>query len=364
MSGFKMLLVVIGVRCKTKVSKGQAIFRLLAIFFLIFCSAVWVGCRTSAPLNLGGGVTCVKTVGFAGTSNNMTLTFEPAIGKQTGNQVVVWGYFCANSDCSTSTTDWAANTSYTKGSSPYGAANGASLIQPTANNPCGFAYVTTTSGTSSTFGNEPVWTTNASPCMAQVGGVRDNTVTWTPLYPKVENGRQVTISCFAASPNSPYPLQNDRTYLNYLYFCPSMTSDSSIQLKCSVENSCSYISIFTSVYTGLCGTAPCFDTDGSNNCSSCTSLSASTGRGVYTNDFVTSLSGTVKDENLTPSGGCAQIQQDPKYFPGNLVSAKVVSSAGIQSCGATWSPADNAGMMIANIKTANSAVARSSGNNR
>ena len=102
----------------------------------------------------------------------------------------------------------------------------------------------------------------------------------------------------------------------------------------------------------------------SNNCSSCTSLSASTGRGVYTNDFVTSLVGTVKDENLTPSAGCTEIEQDPKYFPGNLVSAKVVSSTGVQSCGATWSPADNAGIMIANIKTANSAMAGSSGNKR
>jgi len=313
-------------------------------------------CQTVPPISLGSGVSCVKAAGNAGQSTQITIASVSGLGTQTGNQVVLFGYFCTNTSCDASTIhDWAQNTAYVVGSGGIG--GGASFIQPTLNNSCGFAYVATTAGTSGT--TEPTWNTSSSSCMSQTGTISDgyNGLVWTPVYFVVQNLLSQNLSCFAPSPKSPYPLQNNKTYLNYLYYCPSMTADTGIQINCSVINSCLFISIFVSVYTGMCGTAPCFDTAGSANCTSCTSLSAWTGNNAYTNDLIIELGGTIADENLTANGGCSQIEEDPVKFPGNLVAARVASSGGVQGCGYTWSPADTAGTLIGAIKSANSVLA-------
>jgi len=336
------------------------------IFLILLCSApVWAADCRAGNVNLSNGVTCVFAGGTAGVSTNQSQSGAITIGTQTGNGVVIMAYFCYATDCSTAPADWVASHSYTKGSGAGGLGNGASEIYPSTNNPCGFAYVTTTSGTSGTAGNQPVWNNTSSACLAQTNTISDNGVVWTPLYAVIANGVPSTISCFAYSQNSPYYLQNNNMYQNFIYYCPSMSTDTLVELNCSVGVSCSFMSIFASVYTGMCSTAPCFDAEGdvNGNCVSCQSATPQTSTSLkYTKDLVVSLTGTIQDnETWAVAGGCVMIDNtSPAGGSNNPVAAKTLTNGGSTgSCAWSFSdPADTIGSMVVAIKSSSSVLAK------
>ena len=325
---------------------------ILLALFLLGCSPAWADCQSAGNLTIGGSVICKQAVSKTGTTTNISgdsIAFSPT----TGNQLVLWGYMCTTNNCVVSS-DWAANHTY-----PTFAGSGQETtgkILPTVGNPCNFTFASTTGGTSG--GTEPVtWST--TPCGLSSPTVTDNTVTWKAVTLVVGFNGPST-ACVAASPTSPAFLQLDKTYLNWSLYCPSApASITQVGMNCSVTLGCSFISMFYQEYTGMCGTAPCYDTDGNASAASVQSQSVSTSPGtIYTNELITYLAGTKLDEALTAGGGCVQVDQQAS-ITGNQVGAKYATATGTQSCSTTWTGADTSGMLIIGIKSAASALGQS-----
>jgi len=303
-------------------------------------------CVSPGNMNLGNGVTCVISRSITGTSKGVSsgvldATHGNFVPPTSGDALSVFGYLCTTTDC-TSPRDWQPRHAY--------GAN--SRILPTSNNPCGYTFIDTTPGTSGQ--SRPTFTTGF-PCPATLA-VNDSGMIWTAVLLTITDSAGST--CYGASPNSPQPLQLAPSYLNWHWYCPSIGSAiRSITLKCTVANSCSFISIFSDEYRGMCNIAPCFDQTATSNGTG-TSMSASATTN-YAKELITYLSGTVRDESLTASGGCQQLDQ---YAVGNMVAAATVTVRGAKvSCGATLNPSDHYGMLMSAIKSAGSRQRRAHG---
>ena len=311
----------------------------LFALFLLSASQLLADCVSPGKVALGNGVTCVISRSITGYTRGVSSgvldashgNFVPPIP---GDALSVFGYLCTTGDCSTPA-DWQPGHAYGQ----------SSRILPTTNNPCGYTFIDTTPGTSGR--TRPIFTTGF-PCPTTLI-IDDNGIIWTAVLLTITDS--AGSGCYGPSPNSPQPLQHHPSYLNWHWYCPSIGSAiKSITLKCTVASACSYISIFSDEYKGMCSTDPCFDQ---------TATSSGTGTGMsasattqHTSELVTYLSGTVRDEKLTANGGCQQLDQ---YATGNMVGAKTVSGKNVRiSCGAAWSPSDEYGMLLSIIKSASS----------
>jgi len=351
----------------------------LALLFL-FSFPVWAAdCHTTHPLSLGSGINCQGAQGVVGSTANNSVSTTVTVGTITGDQVVIMAYFCATTSCaSAGPANWLASTSYTKGSSPFGIANGASVIQPTANNPCQLAFVSTTSGTSNnnTTNPEPTWSTSGSACATQTSTVTEvSGLIWTPLFFTFINQSSSAITCsMTFSPKSPFLLQFNNSYFNYVAYCPNWSvNDSGVALSCSVVNSCGFMTVLVSWYTGMGTSVPYFDTDGDVNgnvsgCgTSCSATPATSAALAYTNDLVISLTGSINDnETWVIGGGCSMIDNSSASgVSGNPTAAKAVSSGGATaSCAWSYSGAptgDTIGSMVAAIKSSSSVLVAAGG---
>ena len=334
------------------------------VLMLLLSGFAWAGdCVTSPPQTIGGSVVCHgenSATGIDGGKNgsyNESVTISPT----TGYAVIAFAYACfdgGQANC-INPSNWAASHPYSGCST---VANLASCtILPTSNNPCGLVFYATTSGTSGSGGSEPTWS-SAGACDSTMT-IGDNTVIWTPIQLIMSDNQSSPETCFAASPQSPAALQvaASSNYFNYAFYCPSIQSGvTSVTATCNVTISstyspCSYISLFVGYYSGMCTPAPCFDTGGLGNCANCTSLTASTSASTrYTNELVIGIGGTVKDEALTATNACVQIDQE---WVGNQILGKYVTNPGTETCGISWTGRDTGGLLLAAIKSAASAPA-------
>lgn len=321
--------------------------RLFLFAFLLWDIPVFADCQSAGNQTIGGSVICKQGVSRTGVTTNISgdgINISPTAG----NQLVMFGYICTTNNCVDSA-DWVANHTYPTFAGSSQETTG--KIIPTVGNPCNFTFASTTGGTSG--GTQPAtWST--TPCSSSAATVTDNTVTWTPVNLTVAFlGAAAT--CVAASPTSPAFLQLRKNYLNWAWYCPSAPSGiTQYQLNCTVASGCSFISLFIEEYTGMCSTAPCFDSDGNASAASVTSQLASVSPPTrYTNELITYIGGNTNDESLTAGGGCVQVDQQ---FVGNQIGAKYAAAAGAQSCSISWTGSDTSGVLIVAIKSAASVL--------
>ena len=337
--------------------------RFLLLLFLSGAARAYATCVTSPPVSLGNGVTCeLATDNFQNTNSgafaNVAVNFNPKAGWQS----VVMAYTCSATNCKAAP-NWLASTEYSA-TSGTGCGISMSCVSPTKNNPCGFTFYATAGGTSGS--SPPTWST--LPCQSSAKVISDGSVTWGAEWLQIADGASRPVSCFSWSPSSPAQLQVPYTgngYLNWAMYCPGIPALSGGQLKalCMVGNSnltaCTALGLMASAYTGLCTGSSCIDTDGfaSNANEFSTSLDATTTAATnHTNEMVFYLGGTVNDEALTPTGGCADISEGnanglaPR--DANIVAYKATSSSAVETCGQTWSPGDAGGAMTMTVLTA------------
>jgi len=319
---------------------------LLSLSLLVLASPVFAAdCINNAPFTVFGSVVCQQAASFPGSSTNVDHN-QVSFSATAGRSLVVEGYMCVNTTCA-DPPDWQSAHSYSANDK----------IRPRSNNPCGYTFIALVGFTS---GGLPPASWSTTPCKSSPQTKTDNAHTWSLMYLFPGDNTETLISCFDWSPNSPGYLQsasNGNAYPNWIYYCPSAPSGiTAISLVCGVGAStgakCSYISVFVQEYTGMCGTAPCFDpTDGIGNGTG-TSMTATTGSLAYSNELVIGIAGENNDEAITAGSGCVQLDEQ---FTGNEIMAKQSSGGGGQTCTATFSPSDNWGIMISGIKSAASA---------
>jgi len=169
--------------------------------------------------------------------------------------------------------------------------------------------------------------------------------------------------CFTKSPNSPFTLVETSTgaehLQQYMWYCPSIPAGvSAFTVTCSVERSCSYITVWVSEWTGLTSdpTVAAFDTDGGaaskvRETIARVSTNAAT---RYTRDLVIACGDNTHDLTMTPRRPYAPVNQ---FYPGNVCMARMVSAAGeVQTATATWKGDDDWYFTIAAIRSARSVV--------
>lgn len=164
-------------------------------------------------------------------------------------------------------------------------------------------------------------------------------------------------TCFTASPHSPFALNetstNKQQLQEYLWACPSIPSGvTSFTATCSAANSCSFITLVVTEWTGL-ATSNMFDVDGGGaSAVQSTSLSVSTSAPTnYTYEIIYGFFDNTNDETMTPTSPAMDINQ---FYSGNLTAGYLAATTGVQTIATTWSPADDWYGAIAGIKTAES----------
>lgn len=164
-------------------------------------------------------------------------------------------------------------------------------------------------------------------------------------------------TCFTASPHSPFTLRetstNKQQLQEYIWACPSAPPGiTSFTATCSVANSCSFITLVVTEWTGL-ASSNMFDVDGGGaSAAQSTSLSVSTSSAThYTYELIYGFFDNTKDETMTPVSPAKDINQ---FYSGNYTAGYLAAGAGVQTISTKWSPADDWYGVVAGIKTAES----------
>lgn len=319
----------------------------LLLLISLFASA---DCNTAPPVTVGGSVVCVSATQSIGTTNSMSSAATTTTGVA-GRAMVVFGYLCAAKTNCAVDPDWTANHTYGAGS----------YIMPLTNNPCGFEFIDTTTGTSG--GSNPTFST--TPCNSSAATISDNGIVWTKLLLTISDNVNNPETCFTMSPKSPVLLQGNGTpapgtdtYFNMVWYCPSIPSGvTTVTLTCTVSASCGFITIEKLEFTGMCNSAPCIDIDGYASAASATGLTVNTGEingsgssGThFTNELVIAIAGTANDLASYTFNPCIQAENGDGQNP---IMYSYVTNAAVQSCGYTIGTTDTTGSLLVAIKSA------------
>jgi hypothetical protein len=161
-------------------------------------------------------------------------------------------------------------------------------------------------------------------------------------------------SCFVASPHSPFTLVETSTgaqhLQEYLWVCPSIPSGvNSFQINCSSANSCSYMAITVSEWTGL-ASSNLWDVDGgaaSTVRQTTATLTTSTATN-YTNELLYTFLDNSGDEQMTAVSPYSMVLQ---FFRGNANTGRLETTTGVKTAQTTWTPADDWYGAIGAIRT-------------
>jgi hypothetical protein len=164
-------------------------------------------------------------------------------------------------------------------------------------------------------------------------------------------------TCFKASPHSPFTLiegtSRGQHLQEYLWACPNIPSGvTSFTAKCSVANSCSFIALVVSEWTGL-ASSNMFDVDGGGaSALQSTSLTVSTSAAThYTYEIIYGFFDNTADEAMTPTSPAKNINQ---FYRGNLTAGYMAATPGVHVISTAWSPSDVWYGAIAAVKTVDS----------
>ena len=163
--------------------------------------------------------------------------------------------------------------------------------------------------------------------------------------------------CFTASPHSPFALNETSSgtqkLQEYIWMCPNIPPGvTSFTATCSAAHSCSYIALTVTEWTGL-ATSNVFDVDGgAASTTQQTMATISTWSATnYTNDLLYAFLDNTGDEVMTPGPPYRTALQ---FWPGNINTATMANTTGIQTATTTWKGKDDWYGAIAAIKSATS----------
>lgn len=164
-------------------------------------------------------------------------------------------------------------------------------------------------------------------------------------------------SCFAASPHSPFTLVETSTgaqhLQQYMWVCPSIPSGvTSITINCSLANSCVYMTLTVTEWTGL-ASSNIWDVDGGaassvrgTNATVATSTSTS-----YTNELLYTFFDNTGDELMTAVSPYVAVMQ---FYSGNINTGHLEATTGVKTAQTTWTGSDDWYGTIGAIRTSTS----------
>jgi hypothetical protein len=163
--------------------------------------------------------------------------------------------------------------------------------------------------------------------------------------------------CFTASPHSPFALNETsagtQKLQEYIWVCPSVPPGvTSFTATCSAARSCSYITLTITEWTGL-ATSEVFDVDGgaASSVQETTATIPTWSATSFTNELLYTFLDNTGDETMTPRSPHRTALQ---FWPGNINTAAVIVSPGLQTATTTWKGKDDWYGAIAAIKSATS----------
>lgn len=148
-------------------------------------------------------------------------------------------------------------------------------------------------------------------------------------------------TCFSASPNSPFTLvETGAQHLQqYMWICPSIPSGvHSFTVSCSVENSCNYITLTVTEWTGLATSQP-FDTDGggASDGPGTTATVSTQSATRFTNELMYTFFDTSADDYSCAVSPDVTVLQ---FYSGNINTARLATTGGsTETAKITWSSA-------------------------
>ena len=161
--------------------------------------------------------------------------------------------------------------------------------------------------------------------------------------------------CFVPSPHSPFALAETsvgaQKLQEYIWMCPSTPSGvTSFTATCSSPKACSYITLTITEWVGL-AKSDVFDVDG-GAASSVQETKANlytSSATRYTNELIYSFLDNTGDRTMTPM---APHRTALQFWPGNINTAALIESPGLQSVTTTWQGHDDWYGAVAAIKSA------------
>ena len=161
--------------------------------------------------------------------------------------------------------------------------------------------------------------------------------------------------CFIPSPHSPFALneisKGHQKLQEYIWVCPTIPKRvTSFTATCSRANACSYITLTITEWTGLASTNV-FEADGGaasqQQQTRATVSTSSRTKSLY--DLLYTFMDNTGDENMSPVPPFVTALQ---FYPGNINTAAIATTNGIQTAQTTWTGKDDWYGAMAAIRSA------------
>ena len=163
--------------------------------------------------------------------------------------------------------------------------------------------------------------------------------------------------CFIPSPHSPFALSETSSgkqqLQEYIWVCPSVPSGvTRLTITCSAENSCSFMTLTVTEWTGL-ATTNVIDVDGggASTVQQTTATLSTSSPTRYTNELLYTFLDNSLDETMSAVPPYTVALQ---FYRGNINTSAFITTPGPQTAQTTWTPADDWYGAIVALKSATS----------